>query len=453
MNITELLQKYNLWWSNQSYLPAEDALPKREAFSQLYRNINNRYFIEGIIGIRRVGKTTLIRQLIASMIKNGIPRRKILFFSFEEEIVSKNPEILESIIDKFLSDVQQMPIEKIDSVIYLFFDEIQNIPYWQSVIKKYYDLNHHLKFIVSGSSSLFLSAVARESLTGRIFETIIPPLSFAEFLLIRGLKFDYQKINLLNYDYLTQISDITGLIPIFSEYLVEGQFPEMINLENIADKKQYLNNYILGKVLEYDLPNILKIRYSDSLLSLGKILIQRSGQLIELNNLAKEVGIKRQTLARYLRYLEQSLLVFYIMNKGVGFRERDRRQRKIYSSSSNFTALMNTDGYLSPNLNEHIGMIAESYVHQVLKYEYADFDLFFYRSRDKEVDFILQKGDTIIPVEVKYQELIKQGDLKNLTGYMRKKQLKKGFLITKNLIYNYDLGEGKKIYAVPGCLL
>lgn len=452
MYIPEILYKFNAWWSDSHFLPAEDALPKREIFQKLYENILNRYFVEGIVGIRRVGKTTLLRQCIANLLKDKIPPRQILFFSFEEEIVSKSPQVLENIIEFFLKNVQKKSIYDINKPIFLFLDEIQYVPFWESVIKRYYDFNHNLKFIVSGSSSLFIREETKESLAGRIFETVIPPLTFSEFLLFKNEKLDYRRINLFDLNENLPKVDVSLVLPLFTEYIVEGQFPELVNIPKVTDKKQYINNFVLGKVLEYDLPNILKIRYSDSLLSLGKILIQKSGQIIELKNLAGDLEIKRQTLARYIRYLEKSLLISQILNKGVGFREREKRQRKIYTTSSTFTGLMNTDGFLSPNLAENIGMIVESYILQSLRLTYPDGLIFFYRERDKEVDFILEKDTRLYPIEVKYQSKIRGDDLRSILWFMNKKKIDKGFVITRDLFETKRIAD-KNILLFPACLI
>ncbi|MCD4846456.1 MAG: AAA family ATPase [Methanosarcinales archaeon] len=115
--------------------------------------------IIGIIGLRRTGKTVLLKQLIDSLIKNGQRRDRILYFSFDEEAVS-----IEDVIVEFQSRIGVDIYEA--GMVHIFLDEIQKIDGWQNRVKYYYDTYSHMKFFVSGSSSLFLRKKAEESLAG-----------------------------------------------------------------------------------------------------------------------------------------------------------------------------------------------------------------------------------------------------------------------------------------------
>lgn len=169
------LLKYNLHWREGFNYGYEK---KRELFDELARHLDSRQVL-GIIGLRRTGKTVLLKQFIDHLIKQGTKRDRILYFSFDEEAVS-----LDDVVGDFQSRIG-MDIQSAGR-LYLFLDEIQKLEGWQNQIKYYYDTYPNLKFFVSGSSSLFLRKKAEESLAGRIFLFHLPVLSFIEFLHFKG---------------------------------------------------------------------------------------------------------------------------------------------------------------------------------------------------------------------------------------------------------------------------
>lgn len=172
--MTDLL-KYNLHW-REDFTYGHSI--KRDLFDELVKHLDIRQTI-GIIGLRRTGKTVLLKQIIDHLISQEVERDQILYFSFDEENVS-----MEEVINEFLSRTGK-DISGTDR-LYIFFDEIQKLDGWQNQLKYYYDTYHRIKFFVSGSSSLFLKKKAEESLAGRIFLYHLPVLDFTEFLRLKG---------------------------------------------------------------------------------------------------------------------------------------------------------------------------------------------------------------------------------------------------------------------------
>jgi len=128
---------------------------KRKYFSTIIQHLDHK-FITQLIGLRRVGKTTLLKQTIDYLIqKKHIPRNHILYYTFD---IPAEPR---QIIEEFVH-IHNHNLLDTNKKFFVFFDEIQKVPDWQSKIKVYYDLYPNIKFILSGSSSLFLQK--RESL-------------------------------------------------------------------------------------------------------------------------------------------------------------------------------------------------------------------------------------------------------------------------------------------------
>lgn len=392
MNIFDQLQLQNPWWINPNYQPSETKLPKRELFTQLLQDTTNLKQMISLTGMRRTGKSTLVRQVIAALLLST-PATSIMYFSFDEPTVREEKDTLEKLITLYLQDVLRQQIHEIRETCYIFLDEIQLVPYWQDILKRFYDLNPHLKFVLTGSSSLFLRTKSKESLAGRIFEKQLSPLSFAEYqtLLPKGS---------------------------FEDYLDFGGFPELLELNDISKKQEYLKYWIIGKILEVDLPNLGGIRLVADFERLFWSLLPNTGQIIHFPKLGADLEIKRNTLFRYLSLLQGSLLINGVSNIAGSFRSTSRTLRKLYPASPNFLAL-------SPSISTR-GVQAETYVAQTLISRFGSVDL--YNKRGKEVDFILPEQK--LAIEVKYQNTIHKEDYKFLNQFAKEKSYQP-LLVTK----------------------
>ncbi|MDP2933299.1 MAG: ATP-binding protein [bacterium] len=433
------LRRQNPWWEQASIWPEDPQKNVRGIFPEIQKRVRQNDLITAITGLRRVGKTTLLKQIINDLIATGEDRRRLLYFSFEELTLSKSPDILSEMIDRQLKNFPQ-------GKLYFFLDEIQYVDFWNAVLKKYVDLYPRLKFVISGSSSLFIRTKARESLAGRIQEIFLPPLSFGEYLLIAyGQKlpmagflpepealFDYREI----------------LKEKFIEYLYFGEFPYLAKLDGFAEKKEYVLDWVVGKILRQDLPELRRIVRGPEFANLGDVLIEGSGQLVELQNLAADLGINRLTLSHYLSLLEESYLTKQIFNEAAGFRSRGRRQRKVYGTSVNAVALKTSGASLLENFSLRSGQIVETFVANYLQRFYPGRVLFWRYRQEKEVDFLVKRDADIVPVEVKFQPRIKKEDVENLVYFCRKEKIGKAVIVTKEEAGIRDY-PGLKIKLIP----
>ncbi len=183
-----MIEKHNFHWSDGfSY-----GFPKkRELFSKLAEELKTRQIIS-VTGLRRTGKSTLLKQLVDNLIgSEHVARENILFYSFDEE----QPKLEEIIKDYEARTGKGILKEK--NMVYIFLDEIQKLENWQNQVKYYYDNYSNIKFFISGSASLFIKKHVQESLAGRIYEFVLSPLSFREFLVFRGKEELIEKASLL----------------------------------------------------------------------------------------------------------------------------------------------------------------------------------------------------------------------------------------------------------------
>ncbi|HLC80549.1 MAG TPA: ATP-binding protein [Candidatus Nanoarchaeia archaeon] len=381
------LEQHNPHWKEGFLYPFDK---QRVLFPRLEKNLTNRQII-ALYGLRRTGKTVLMKQLINLLIAKGIARTEILFFSFDEE----QPKI-KSLISAFEKSGQKPR--------YIFFDEIQKLENWQNQLKFYYDTTD-IKFFVSGSSSLFIRKKVRESLAGRIFDYYLPPLDFKEYLLFRKKEELLSKPKLFPEEVKAEF-----------ELYLKRQF-----IETIGQDEEFIFDYvksILEQVIYIDIPQVFPIANEGLLLKILKIIASNPGLIIEYESLGKEVGIDRNTLSNYLFYLEEAFLIKKVYHFSRNRLTSEKKLKRFYLNSTSFFS------YLSSGTEE------SKIVENILAIETGA--KFFWRTHSKdEVDFILEEEKNIIPLEVKYKESPRERELKPLAKFCREYGVKKGFMITK----------------------
>jgi uncharacterized protein len=392
MEISDLIYQQNPWFRDSSFLPQELHLYQRGLFASFYQAVCELKQALSLTGLKRTGKSTLLKQIIGHLLQKNVNPRHILYFSFAQPLVNNQTDTLTEILNFLFNTIINKKVNDINDRIYIFLDEIQLIPYWQDIIKRYYDINQNLKFVVSGSSTLFITASSSESLAGRIFEYKLSPLTFSEYSLLSGR------------------NDIL-------EFLDYGQFPEMLTITELSKKSEYLKEGIIGKVLNIDIVKTYKIRKTYDFERLFWSLLPNTGQIIESSHLMSDLGIKKATLFKYTKILEMSLLLNKVVNLSGSFRSEKRLLRKLYPASSNFLTL-------SPDKISS-GFKAETYIASLLSKHH----LYLYKLRNKEIDFVLP--DKKIAMEVKFQENIRYEDYKYLLEYCFKNKFYP-VVITKN---------------------
>ena len=281
------LEEFNPWWISGK-VDEELALPfKRDIYIDIEKRLDKR-FILALVGLRRIGKTTIIYQLIQRLIKANIDKANILFFSFDE-VSAKLDEVLEKYKEIHNKDLREKKI-------YIFLDEIQKCSGWENELKKYYDLYPKLKFIISGSESLFIRKKTKETLAGRIFEFILTPFTFGEYL-------KFNKIKEEEFKYETKIK------PFFYKFIEKGGFPETFSFETDRDFKEYISALVVDKIVYKDIPKMFKLEDPEFLRVLLELISTNPGMYIDYQSLSKQFGKDRRVIKDYINYLKESFLI------------------------------------------------------------------------------------------------------------------------------------------------
>ncbi len=380
---------------------------KRKWYLDIKKGIKSNFIIS-ICGFRRVGKTTLIKQILNELCDD----QEVFYFSFDEQIYS-NYEALKNIIEVFLAESDRPLIA---------LDEISNIEGWAGLLKRYYD-HKGVKFIVSGSSSL-KTKKGKESLAGRIIEFSLPPLQFDEYLELSN-KYKEPKSLFRSKRYKEELE----------KFLDYGSFPELCTEfdEKLID--QYIRNSTLEKIIFEDIPSVFRIEHVNKLFDLLVYVATISGSLFNILKTSEILQISKNTVSDYMFYLENAYVSYQIYTEG-SLAKSFRKMKKVFvSSPSIYTHLTKDFSY---------GARAEVAVFDKLMNSFSNTPKFFRDSQKHEVDFIFKK----IPIEVKFQENIAKSDLKNLIYYMKKKNKDSAIVITKNMFDEREIAS-KKILFIP----
>ncbi len=284
-----------------------------------------------LMGPRRVGKTVMMFHAIQQLIDNGTPAQNIIYISVETPIYNKI--YLEQL---FILACQILGKEPMQQQMYVFYDEIQYLKDWEINLKSLVDTYHNVKFIASGSAAAELKEKSNESGAGRFTDFNLPPLTFYEYIHLKG----YSNIMLpsaidLQCKDMTRIYrtiDLRLLNSLFIDYINYGGYPEVVFSEEIRENPgQFIRHDIIDKVLLRDLPSLYGISDVQELNSLFTMIAYHSGAQFSYESLSKESGVKKETLKKYISYLEAAFLVKVVRRTDDTARHYQREtQFKIY---------------------------------------------------------------------------------------------------------------------------
>ncbi len=411
------IYRQNKHWKDADvfFADLEEIKHNRVMFEKILPYLEKKEIIS-IIGLRRTGKTALLKQLIQKIIKKTKPQ-SIFFLTLDEDLLG-NMVGLADYINTFLE------ISDSGKKRYIFIDEVQYALRWQHIIKRYYDTEPNLKFVISGSSALFIKKQTTESLAGRIYEFKLPVLSFEEYLMIKGvsdgLLFDFKQFAILPGQKEINETGVEKLVhqwgselkKHFYDYLFFGQFPALVKEADIEVRKKYLIESVYKKTLEYDIPKIFGVEKTEELKFLFQIAVSEVGSIVEIGNLASEAGLNKETVNKYLRYFENSFLIHFVYNFSKSFRKSKRLLRKIYLESVNFYAAFRDIDNLAID-SPAVGFLVENYFYNILQQQYRYIS--FFRVRKEEFDFIVAKDlmdkKSYQYFEVKHTNSIREGEL------------------------------------------
>ncbi|MEW6222969.1 MAG: ATP-binding protein [Candidatus Hadarchaeota archaeon] len=396
------LEEFNEWWFTNK-VPAELLQPfKRGLFKDLLNHLKRRQAL-AITGLRRVGKTTLMYQLIQHLLESGVEPTSILFFSFDEA-AGQLGDAIETYREIYNRDLR-------GGRTYVFLDEVQKLGGWADQLKKYYDLYPQVKFVVSGSESLFVMKGSRERLAGRMYEFFLPTLSFGEFLKFNGVE--------------TRLPELKRR-QLFRRYVEHGGFPETALETNLNEIRRYVRASVIDRLVFKDIITISGARDAALFMSMLEIFAENPGMQLEYQSLAQQLGRDRRVVRNYTEWLRDGFLVSLLANFRKGKVASVRKLKRVYLADTSIIT-----AFHGPAEDSFFGRMVENAVIN------ATSARFFWRNRH-DVDAVANG----VPIEVKYQPKILSGDLKGIREFMRKFGVSEGLVVTKDEEREMKLAEG-----------
>jgi len=364
-DILEILYDWN-FWKKELYTGN-----KRENYINRCIEFLKTNVVVAVIGVRRSGKSYIMRQVIKTLIEKNIKSKNILMINFEDKRIL---DFYPGLIDDFYKTY--IEILNPDEIPFIFLDEVHNVPNWERWVRTMDELKK-AKIVISGSSSKLLSGELATVLTGRHLDIFTFPLSFEEFLYFKNLEIK---------DKLDIIANKINIQRFLNEYIEFGGFPDVVLSNN---KKELLLTYF-DDILTKDIEKRYKLKKSEKLRTLAGFYMTNISGLVTFNSLAKFLGTSTVTVGKFSSYLEEANIMFFVKRFSFKFKEQDKAPRKVYSID---TGLSNAVGF---KFVSNYGKILENLVAiELLRREKENVNseiYYWHNQQNEEVDFVVKNG-------------------------------------------------------------
>nr|MDO8087748.1 ATP-binding protein [Candidatus Sigynarchaeum springense] len=369
-----------------------------------------------ITGLRRSGKSTLMRQIIKSYYNDS----DFYYVNFEDE------RLLGFQAGEF-NLIYEVLLELFGKQSTFFIDEIQAVPEFDRFIRRFYDSG--FKFFISGSNASLLRLDISTRLTGRHVDVTLKPFSFPEFLKLRDVGIpDPAKL---------ATEARVRMKTLFDEYLVTGGMPE-----RLIYKREEIIDHIYDDIVIKDVAVRHGITDVRSLRELYQYLVANFCRKYSFNGLQKVTSVKSaNTIKAYVGHLEDTYLAIVVPRFEYSVKKQIVAAKKFYVVDNGFVKRV------SPTVTVDKGWLLENLVVATLH----DPGNVFYYGRDKECDVVLKEGNAIsIAIQVT-RELTPENTAREVGGLveaMTDLHLGGGIVITEDQEYELAVG-GKRVDVVP----
>lgn len=426
----------NPWWETGKLSEKLSAFPRRLYFKHFYNHVKKNAVKRAIVlmGPRRVGKTVMMHHAIESLINDGISPKKICFIGID------NPLYIHLGLEELMNLAIAASGNTHANGFFVFLDEIQYQKDWERHLKILVDSYPQTRFTVSGSAAAALKIKSTESGAGRFTDFMLPALSFQEFLHFKNLahlvKTERDKEGKTNYD----TDNLKSLNDYFIDYINYGGYPEVIFSEAVQQNmSRYLKNDIIDKVLLRDLPSLYGIKDVQELNRFFTYIAYHTGKEFSYEKIAKESGIDKVLLKKYIEYLEAAFLIKIIYKIDAGAKHFKRITAfKIYITNTSLrTALFSPVGATD---TEAGSMIETAVCSQNILLKGKEFNYASWKTGNKEgeVDMVYLNPKTLKPercAEIKWSDRYyqKPKELKSLISFCEKNNIGQAIVTTINM--------------------
>ena len=327
--------------------------------------------IKVITGVRRCGKTVLLKQIIDELENRGIASENIIYMSFES---SKYKNIRnDDDLDEFIFS----KTNNLNGKIYLLFDEIQKVKNWEVSLNSY-RVDLECDIYITGSNSQLLSGKLATLISGRYISINMLPFSFKELI-----------------QYYDEMHEKIDEIKLFEQYLSYGGFPGLLNYEN-EEKEKYLYDLYSTIVLN-DILYKNKVKDLDLLERLMEFMISNIGKLFSANSISKYIKNENRkttphTIINYMDYARNAFIFYQIKRENIKQKRKLLISDKYYLVDSGFYFIFNG------STQRNWGQLLENIV--FLELIRQGYSITIGKIQDLEVDFVCRKANQIKYIQV-----------------------------------------------------
>jgi uncharacterized protein len=310
-----------------------------------------------IQGVRRCGKSTLLRQLVTA---KSIPESSAVFINFED------PRLVNDLDDSLLDQILQLSQTRSKEPLTFFLDEIQNVSHWQKWLNTQLEKMSGHCFVITGSNSQLLSGELASSLTGRHLRYELFPFDFHEF---------------------QSLVKSNNLI----QFIQQGGFPAALNF---PEPKELLQQYFID-IVEKDIRDRVSAKSNRPLQAVAKMAMESVGSELSLRRIAGVVQLSPETVNNYLQACEDAYLIFSCPFFAYSEAKRIRHNRKYYAIDTGMRRAVST------KLGADLGKDFENLVYLILRRK--TLDICYWKGKG-EVDFVINTDKGVTPIQVSIEE-------------------------------------------------
>lgn len=339
---------------------------KREDYLSKIRGFYNDTMIKVITGIRRCGKSYLLKSIIEELKETGVDEKDIIYIELDRKEYKdvSSPEQLEKLIDSLILD---------NDFKYLFVDEVQNVEGFEALINSYREEGRFSIFL-TGSNSYLLSGELVTKLTGRYIEVEMLPLNFYEYVDMK--KFMGKEVS-------------TNIYNEFEEFIRNGGFPGSLNYDRYEDKLLYTEN-VIKQIFEKDIKTHKKIKDTALFEVVQKFVINNFGTIISVGSIydyltkSENVNVDRRTIKSYIEVLENAKIIYPCDLFDIKSKKVLDGEKKYYLADLSIYFALNTDNRIN------YGPVLENTLFSYLKSK--NYSLSVGKIGNLECDFIARRG-------------------------------------------------------------
>lgn len=400
-----------------------EKLYKRENYLKKIRGFYNDTMIKVITGIRRCGKSYLLKTIIEELKENGINNKDIIYIELDKKGYKNitTPEELEKTIDNLVLD---------KDFKYLFIDEIQNVRGFETIINAYREEGNYSIFL-TGSNSYLLSGELVTKLTGRYIEIEMFPLNFYEYVDMKKFLNQEVKINIYHE---------------FEEYIRNGGFPDSLNYNTYEDKLLYTKN-VISQIFDKDIKKHKKIKDQNLFEVIEKFVINNFGSVISVGSIYnylskdKKIAVDRRTIQNYIKTLENAKIIYPCDLFDIKSKKVLDGEKKYYLADLSIYFSLNTDNRIN------YGPVLENILFSYLKSK--NYNLSVGKIGNLECDFIARlEIDKYFYIQVTKNMEDKKTEEREYQPFYKIKEMYPRYLFVADLIFQENIDGIKNINII-----